>query len=733
MARKYHCVVDNPPYMGGGNMNKELGDFVKTNYPAGKADLMACFMEAGLEQLCAKGFLGMINQHSWMFLSSYEDLRRKLVEGLFFDTLLHLGSRTFPEIGGEVVQNTAFTLWKTELDDFGTYMRLVDYPKSELKRLRVLEGIHDESANWKHCVNQTSFKQIQGYPICYWLSEAFIGSFKKYSLLDDLAFIDGKNVTGNNDKHLRLHWELEQTKHFQKYIPDAKGGVYRKWAGNTTHFVDWSDAAKEEYRSTSSGRLIKSNLWFQKGLTFSRMANIVNCRLIDERGTFDGTTVSFFLKKHNEAVLLWIQKAFFNSVVGNAFIKALNPTLVFQFIDIKKIPIAIDSEVNLEFVDECNKVSMLDWNIREASVDFDGSDLLRVGGTDFEECFDGMKQYWTIRFISLHRNEEALNRAFIDIYGLHGELNAEVPLEDITILQDELDRKDLAGQNKLLTRDPKSGTVSGYDKVVLPFNEQEIMAQFISYAVGCMFGRYSLDKEGLVLANQGETLENYLKKVGKKQEAVAFLPDDDNIIPVLDDEWFEDDIVGRFHEFLKATFGKPNFEKNLAFVEECLGKDIRKYFVKDFYADHIKRYSKRPIYWLFSSPKGAFNVLVYMHRYTPDTLNRVLNNYLKEYREKLNTRTEHLDHLIETGSASQQTKAAKEKDKLKAVLLELQEYERDVLYPMATERIAIDLDDGVLVNYNKFGKAIKEVAGLNDKKTKAKVKQFDWIDTATIR
>ena len=247
-----------------------------------------------------------------------------------------------------------------------------------------------------------------------------------------------------------------------------------------------------------------------------------------------------------------------------------------------------------------------------------------------------------------------------------------------------------------------------------------------------MFGRYSLDKEGLVLANQGETLEDYLKKVELGQEEVQFLPDDDNIIPVLDDEWFEDDIVGRFYEFLKVTFGAENFAKNLAFLEEALGKDVRKYFNKSFYADHIKTYKKRPIYWMFSSPKGSFNVLVYLHRYTPDTMNQILNGYLKEYQEKLKTRLEHLDHLIQSGSSTEQTKAAKAKDKLKVVLLELQEYERDILYPLATERITIDLDDGVLVNYNKFGNAVKTVSGLNDKKAKEKVRKVHWIDTDTI-
>ena len=248
-----------------------------------------------------------------------------------------------------------------------------------------------------------------------------------------------------------------------------------------------------------------------------------------------------------------------------------------------------------------------------------------------------------------------------------------------------------------------------------------------------MFGRYSLDKEGLILANQGETLEDYLQAIKLTEYELSLLPDDDNIIPILDDEWFEDDIVGRFFEFLKVSFGKANFDKNLGFVEECLGKNIRKYFQKDFYTDHIKRYKKRPIYWMFSSPKGSFNVLIYMHRYTPDTLNNILNNYLREYQEKLRTRSEHLDHIIETGTTSEQNKARREQDKLRITLLELKEYERDILYPLATERIHIDLDDGVLVNYNKFGETIKRVTGLNDKKTKDKVKKFDWIDTGQIR
>jgi len=267
----------------------------------------------------------------------------------------------------------------------------------------------------------------------------------------------------------------------------------------------------------------------------------------------------------------------------------------------------------------------------------------------------------------------------------------------------------------------------------LPINNSEIIIQYLSIAVGCFFGRFSLDKGGFILANQGETLEDYLLKIEKNKTDCTFMPDGDNIIPILDDAWFEDDIVSKFYKFLKVTFGEKNFNKNLAFIEEQIGKDIRKYFIKDFYPDHIKRYKRRPIYWMFSSPKGSFNVLIYMHRYTPNTVSNILNKYLKEFIGKLNTRKEHLQHVQATGSASDKSKAIKESDNIQKMLVELHEYERDILYPLATERIEIDLDDGVLVNYNKFGKAVKEVHGLNDPATKKKVKQFDWIDTSQIR
>ena len=535
----------------------------------------------------------------------------------------------------------------------------------------------------------------------------------------DYTISDGQNKTGNNDRFLRFLWEVS-SKDFHKdhYIFYAKGGEFRKWYGNLYQFIDWSPTTRLHYRKDKICRIIPEYLWFKKGITWTFITSgSPSFRTLEENSTFDVGGTSIFLKDDKEQLILL---ALLNSKISTQLIKQLNPTLNLQLKDVQSIPVhqLIFKDKSLRELVATNVLnSKSEWNSRETSWDFQQNELIRLKGQDtstslsidLEESYDLYQQYWKNKFFQLHKNEEELNRQFIEIYGLQEELTPDVPLEDITILKDET----TIVNNQLV------------------FKKEEIFAQFISYAVGCMFGRYSLDKEGLILANQGETLVDYLAKIGKEDS--GFLPDEDNIIPILDDEWFEDDIVGRFHHFLKASFGKENFDKNLAFVEECLGKDIRKYFVKDFYNDHIKRYKKRPIYWMFSSPKGSFNVLIYMHRYTQDTLNKILNDYLIQYREKLNTRIEHLEHIKDTGSSTEQIRAEKEINRLKLIIMELMDYERDILRPLAIDRIGLDLDYGVLVNYNKFGKAIKEVAGLNDTKTKKKVKKFDWIKTEEIR
>jgi len=723
LSRKYHCVVDNPPYMGRANMNSQLSNFLRLNYPKSKWDIMASFMESGVFMLKSKGYLGMINQHSWMFLTSYEKLRLKFISNFSIESLLHLGSRTFPEIGGEVVQNTSFILKKSISNNESVYLRLVDFKSSEVKKAQTLKIIRDNKSPYKFEVRQEEFNKIPGIPIIYWLSNKIINSFEAKSIS---KFFEAKAgiVTGNDNQLLRIWNEINlkniklNESHYKytesiKWVPMNKGGSFRKYYGNNNYVLNIYDLWSEGKTARSVRRGAK-DFYFKPAITWSMIGGTKASFRYSNNKVFNVAAPAIFNEFGNLKNVL----AFLNSKIVEVILPALNPTLNILTGDILSLPLveAVINSENLSLLaDKQIEISKREWNSRETSWDFTKNELIRINGQDIEEAYESYCHYWQNKFFELHKNEEELNRQFIDIYGLQEELTPDVPLEDITVLKDETTIKD--GQ--------------------LVFRESEIMAQFISYAVGCMFGRYSLDKPGLILANQGETLEDYLEKLQESNskfqtlDDLTYVPDDDNVIPILDNEWFEDDIVGRFYAFLKATFGKPHFDKNLAFVEDCVG-DIRKYFLKNFYTDHIKRYKKRPIYWMFSSPSGAFNALIYMHRYTPNTLNTVLNGYLKEYLEKLKAQDKQLDHVKNVGTDREKVSAEKEQARINKVVIELQEYDRE-LFKLATERIAIDLDDGVLVNYNKFGTIIKSVSGLNDKKAKDKVRKFDWIDASTIQ
>jgi hypothetical protein len=750
LSKNYHCVVDNPPYMGGGNMNKELSTFVKKNYPESKADLMACFMEAGLASLNPKGFLGMINQHSWMFLSSYEKLRDKLIKSIQFDTLLHLGPRTFPEIGGEVVQNASFTFLNAKPTYKGSYIRLVEYENSELKRNKTLEAIQNPQCGWFYTANQKDFEKIPGSQIGYWVSDKVINTFtcdKSNSILKARHGI----LTGNDIRFLKYWHETclgaigfncrefsEINYQIVPFYPLNKGGGKRKWFGNFNYIVNLNSFDT----LFNNSKLNEKELFFKPGITWSE----INTGGISTRYTpfgilfgHKGPTAFFDNTKQ-----LFYYLGFSNTKPFNNFKAIINSTLSFTSGNMEEIPIIQnDNHILLIFdiVSCCIKISKTDWDSRETSWDFQQNELIRCKSncgqncadidllseedrneiseiekmpTDsnlLKDCYEAYKSEWRRMFFQLHHNEEELNRQFIGIYDLQDELTPDVPLEEITILQEE----------------------TSIENGELVFHADEVFAQFVSYAVGCMFGRYSLDKEGLILANQGETLQDYFDKIEKSEDEVSFIPDEDNVIPVLDEEWFADDIVEKFNTFLKASFGEENFHENLRFVEESLGKDIRRYFTRDFYKDHIKRYKKRPIYWMFSSPKGHFNVLIYMHRYTPDTVSRILNSYLREFIDKLERQRKHLEHIEVSGSTVDQNRARKEIEKIDIMLNDCKEYEQEILYPLATERVGIDLDDGVLVNYNKMGSAVAKVAGLNDKDAKKKVRKFDWIDTSLIR
>jgi type II restriction/modification system DNA methylase subunit YeeA len=717
LGQRYDVVVTNPPYISSSRMEGSLKQYVEATYPETKSDLFATFILRCLELCNEDGLTGYMTPFVWMFISSYEKLRKVIIEQHFINNLIQLEYSGFD---GATVPICTFTLRNKDiLNAKGSYIRLSDFKGSQNQAPKTLEAIQNHNCGWFYTANQKDFEKILGLPISYWACKNALDAFGKYDSLGKNYDVKSGVMTGNDNLFIRFWNEVEFEKiAFNKcklseinneiYLPLNKEEGFRKWSGRFKQIFRFENNGKnfEEVEGLNY-RLRNLKYYFNKGISWGDVTSSSTSYRFQETGyVFHSRAPMIFTENK---ILLGI----LNSKVVNYFQSFINPTLSFNLIDLEKLPIAktLDKDIINSIINDCLAISFYEWNTKELSWDFLQNELLKHHASSIEESFDLYQQYWRNKFFQLHKNEEELNRQFIEIYGLQEELTPDVPLEEITILKEE----------------------TSIENGQLVFHADEVFKQFMSYAVGCMFGRYSLDKEGLILANQGETLEDYLTKVGRSRNQVAFLPDADNIIPVLDDDWFEDDIVGRFYAFLKASFGEENFQKNLSFVEESLGKDMRKFFTKDFYNDHIKRYKKRPIYWMFSSPKGNFNVLVYMHRYTTDTINNILNNYLREFIEKLKSRKEHFAQIQISGSAAEQTKAIKEIDKLDKMLLDCQEYEREILYKLATERIAIDLDEGVLVNYNKFGNALKEVAGLNDKATKKKVKEFDWIDVTQIK
>lgn len=750
LGQRYDLVVTNPPYINSSRMEASVKKYVEKNYPDTKSDLFATFVIRCLELCKDDGLTGYMTPFVWMFISSYEKLRKRIIDKHFINNLVQLEYSGFD---GATVPICTFTLRKSYIDDGkGSYIRLSDFKGSENQAPKTLEAIQNPQCGWFYTANQKDFEKIPGSNIGYWLNKLIVESFNDKRIGD---FTIGKAgiVSGNDDDFLRLWNEVSiksislKSTFYDKnennlWVPISKGGKYRKYFGNNEYIINiWN--LYLEGRTNKSVRRGDKFFYFKEAITWTYVSSNNTSFRYASNCVFATAAPSLFIKNNDKDTINYLL-SFLNTKIVKLILPALNPTLNTVSGDIANLPFIIsDKNKNLisQIAFEQIQISSYEWNSKETSWDFQQNELIRCKSNydqnysdiDFlcevdcdeileiekiptdrnllEDCYDAYKSEWRRKFFQLHNNEEELNRQFIEIYGLQDELTPDVPLEEITILQEE----------------------TSIENGELVFHADEVFAQFVSYAVGCMFGRYSLDKEGLILANQGETLQDYLEKVGRGEEELTFVPDRDNIIPVLDDEWFRDDIVERFHTFLKASFGEQNFRKNLDFVEECLGKDIRKYFTRDFYKDHIRRYKKRPIYWMFSSPKGYFNVLVYLHRYTPDTINRILNSYLKEFIEKLKMYRTQQEHIEVEGSITEQNKARKEIDRINVMLEDCMQYETEILYPLATERITLDLDDGVLVNYNKLGSAVAPVDGLNDKKTKKKVRGFDWIDTSQIR
>ena len=717
LSSKYHVVVANPPYMGGKGMNGPLGDYAKKEYPDSKSDLFAMFMERTLALAVKQGMMAMINMQVWMFLSSYEKLRGKLLSNATLLSMAHLGERGFDTIGGAVVSTTAFIFAKERHKDLkGDYVRLIDGRNEAEKASQFKDAMVDANCGLFYRASANDFEKIPGSPIAYWLSDTVVSSFSVHPPASSLATFKHGMSTSDNNLFLRQWHEVvrdrsdfdarsrSDTFGERRWFPYHKGGESRKWFGNHNFLVNWQNDGKEiKEISNKKYPYLKGNLdfvlggqkyFFKPGFTWSSLSSgIFSLRAFDNGFLFDAKGQCFFSDDDEVGYLIY---SILNSKIAPVYFNAISPTLDFNSGVISKIPIPNLNEKNKQT--NRNSVylktkSKSDWDSYETSWDFSTLPLLSSDhrGANIAETYDKLRTHWQSMTDDMQRLEEENNKIFIDAYGLQDELTPEVPIDEIT-----------------LTCNPHyryGGNMTDEEREARLLSDT--VAEFLSYAVGCMFGRYSLNKPGLVLANQGETLADYLAQVPQP----TFEPDEDNVIPMLDGDWFSDDITERFRKFLRVTFGEEKFQENLRFIETALGKDIRKYFTKVFYADHVKRYKKRPIYWMFSSTKGSFNALIYMHRYNRDTVSVLLDRYVREFKVKLNAQKSAYERVEISSDASQgeKTKAIKEIQKINSIIEELEAWEREVIFPLASQRIEIDLDDGVKANYPKFGTALKSI------------------------
>ncbi|MCB7091473.1 BREX-1 system adenine-specific DNA-methyltransferase PglX [Enterocloster bolteae] len=676
MARKYWVTCTNPPYMSVSNAVNRINEYIQRYYSDSKVDMYAVFIERCKSLTKANGFQAMITQHGWMFLGSFEKIRGKIVDGTIVN-MAHLGARAFEEIGGEVVQTTSFVLLNhLDFGFKGKYSRLVSFASQQLKEKNYLKHEDEYECSCER------YRNIPGKPLAYWISEIFANAFKG-KLLGDYAQTKQGFATGNNDLFLRLWFETEAAKtqlgsreanearkSSKKWYPCNKGGSYRKWYGNNVYIADWENDG-QAMRSYKGSVIRNPQFYFRQGITWSSLANQLSLRYSPEGFIFESKgSMCYPIRNDNLNYLLGL----LNCKVTSEALAVLSPTLDFHEGPMAKVPVldAGENTVHVnELVENCVGVSKDDWDSFENSWDFKKHPLLRNVST-ISEAFTQWQTECDDRFNQLKANEEELNRIFIDIYGLQDELTPEVEDKDVTVRKADLQR------------DIKS---------------------LLSYAVGCMFGRYSLDVEGLAYAGGEWDSSKYQ----------SYIPDADNVIPITDEEYLDDDIVSRLCAWLKAVYGADTLEANLDYIAKALGNKgstsreiIRNYFLNDFFKDHCQTYSvtgsgKRPIYWLFDSGKqNGFKALVYLHRYTPDTIGNLRIDYLHKmqrvYESEINRMQDMMDH---SENAREVAAAGNRKDKLAKQLKECREYDEKISH-LALSRIELDLDDGVKVNYRKL-------------------------------
>jgi len=684
LAQKYDVVVTNPPYMASSGMSKKLFSYVKKYYDDGRNDLYTVFILRCREFCKISGLLGMIAQLGWMSLTRSGQLRNTIYSSMYYLNMVHLGSRVFEELSGEVVKTSTFVMRKGILDEYqAAYCKVDNIEDNDTKECVLLENKNIYNASLAETY------EIEGAPLSYWLPRTMLPLFS-HSTIKDRFICRAGMQTGNNDLFLRYWHEVSNinTDHFNngtKWFSYNKGGSQRKWYGNLDLVVDWEnngfDIKAFKKHRLELGEIEKKNsecwnseFYFVEGATWSSIASGTPMfRFTSNESIFDIKGPTCFAQKQVSHEELLQILGYLNSPIVSTILEILSPTLDCNPGTVSRLPYknCIDNSIITDKVKNCMELSKADWDSFETSWDFQYHPLLHRVST-ISEAFDQWQNECDSRFNQLKANEEELNRIFIDIYGLQDELTPEVEDKDVTVRKADLGRD---------------------------------IRSFISYAVGCMFGRYSLDVDGLAYAGGEWDASKY----------ASFAADKDNIIPICDDEYFEDDIVGLFVKFVKTVYGADTLDENLKFVADALGgkgqpKDvIRNYFLSDFYSDHCKIYQKRPIYWLFDSgKKNGFKALIYMHRYQPDTIARIRTDYVHEQQARYRTAIADLEQRIANASTGERVKLNKKLTTLRAQDTEIRTYEEKI-HHLADQMISIDLDDGVKKNYAIFQDVLAKI------------------------
>jgi len=731
MSRKYEVCVTNPPYMGTNSMNVKIKTYINKNFEDSKNDLFAVYMEIVMGFLKKYGLLSMINQHSWMFLSSFKKLRENIIDKVTLINMLHLGSRAFEEIGGEVVQTTTYVQRNCIIENYqGDFIRLVDDNNAQKKETKALQAINNPNVSYRYKTFLRNFKKLPNKNFAYWASDQILECLNSCKSIKDYGEGRIGMATADNENFLKLWYEVNDNKISynckdresaisckRKWFPYIKGGGYRKWYGFYEFIVNWQNDGEDirSFKDEHTGKIRSHNYnleyIFQTGLSWSSLtSNIFSVRIVENSILGSGGSTLLSIGDENMYFLLGL----LNCNLINETLRIFSATMNFEVSMIENLPVILNND-RIEIINHKVKqnieLSKKDWNSFETSWDFKIHPLLKLLDKG-EKCrLSAIFNIWEIEckeaFEQLKSNEEELNKIFIDIYGLQDELTPEVVDKDITIRKADRERE---------------------------------VKSFISYAVGCMVGRYSIDVEGLVYAggdfkDKWNLEDNKVRKIEKDEEGniiadswigATFVPDLENIIPITEDEYFEDDIVSRFIEFVRTAYSDGTLEGNLDFIADSIGikpsetsrQAIRRYFIKDFYKNNLQVYQKRPIYWMFESGKNdGFKALVYMHRYNAQTVAKVRTDYLHILQRKYEAEVQRQQLIVDSQeyTIKDRTVAKKKIDRISKQIEECREYDQVVAH-LANEKISIDLDDGVKVNYEKF-QGVKFISS-NDKEVK---------------